>query len=180
MAAVHKRNQYPNIDRIPSMAIYLGEMEDHPFAEVISDWFKERGLPETPTVTNPSFAGWSFYDAEERLGYHFGVHRDYRSQIYVSATIIFALLPLNQPNDAATKLLRENIGLVAPAKYAVLLLDGCAITFECHAQLVDTKQLTYRLKFLFDLARHSRDEFTKEQFGLTPLPDSWFKLPIAS
>lgn len=176
----HSKNRYSNIDRLPpSKTYFFGPVEEHVLAEVIANWFTSRGLSPSPTVSNHDFVSWSYYDAKERLAYHFGLNRDFRSRIHVTASIVFALLAQEDFSDSAVKLLRQNGWLIAPCKFCILLTDNCALKFDCHDSLITEEQLSFRLTFLFNLATHSRDEFTQEEFGLLPLPDSWFKQEAA-
>jgi hypothetical protein len=168
------RTRYPNIDYLPIAGVFHGSLEDHPFADALSDWFTDHGLLAEPSVTNSNFVSWSHYDGEEKLAYHLGLHRD-GTQIYVSATVVFALLPLDQSHQTATRLLRENGWLIAPVKYCVLLADHCSVKFDSHIHLISEGQLRYRLNHLVELATNSRDHFTTKEFGLVALPDSWFK-----
>lgn len=177
---MRRKNPYPNVDRPNSKAFYQGRVEHHLLADTIAEWFAVRGFPSKPIVSNHDFSSWTYYDGDERLAYHFGISRDYRSQVQVTATIVFALLPLEEASNAAVKLLRQNGCLLAPAKYCVLLIDHCALKFDCHAQSITEDQLKYRLDFLFDLAIHSRNQFIAEEFGLMPLPDTWFGLRVAN
>lgn len=168
---------HPNVDGplLPS----VGSLAEHPFAKTIERFLRKIGMPSSLVpISHDTMHGFTYYCPHDGFGYYLNVARDYRGSNYVGLSIAFGLIPSQDSGEVAKKLLRENSCQLGPYRIGIYLLDIVAIQFTLHEEWLTSEHLDHRLAQLYDLAVYSRDRFVTEEFGLSQLPEEWFKAQV--
>ena len=153
---------------------YIGSLSEHPFALLIMAYLESIGVGEESKREVSGEIVWST-TLEPGLSVAYRLYKDRNQEVFLHFEVAIGYLPEASEDLIAATLLQEQYNHHFPLFYAITEERLLVILFRTYCDGITAAHALLRIHTIITLGAHSREVFVKPEFGLQPLPSSWFK-----
>lgn len=162
-----------NIEDAAKPVPYTGQLTSHPFAGIVRDYLRTINIESDEIQRQtPNEIVWSYCANGVSAAYR--LYKDDSQEVFAHVECAYGFLPKGCEDLIALKLLQENYYHYYPFWHAINE-DGLAVLqFRCYVAGITESHFLLRLDTIVKQGIECRKVFLNSNYGLQPLPKSWF------